>query len=209
MTERICAARGPGGNRNRITLLLLGAFWLAGVAVAQQPVTVSMQTSMGEVRVALDAQRAPLTVDNFLKYVDAKRFDNITFYRAVKLDAEGKYGMVQGGLKGDTRKLFKPVAHEAPAATGILHLDGSISMARMDPGTATADFFFVIGDLPPLDGKADGTDPGYAAFGRVSQGMEIIRQVLDLPRSEDAGDGSMKGQMLAEPVKIFSVRRVD
>jgi peptidyl-prolyl cis-trans isomerase A (cyclophilin A) len=80
-------------------------------------------------------------------------------------------------------------------------------MARTDPGTATADFFIVIGDLTSLDAKPDGGDPGYAAFGRVTMGMDIVHQMLELPRSQEAGDGSMKGQMLAEPVKVLTVRR--
>lgn len=82
-------------------------------------------------------------------------------------------------------------------------------MARTDPGTATADFFFVVGDLLALDGKADGSDLGYAAFGHVTEGMEILKQILLAPRSENVGDGSMKGQMLAAPVKILSIRRLD
>ncbi|HYP78902.1 MAG TPA: peptidylprolyl isomerase [Steroidobacteraceae bacterium] len=105
--------------------------------------------------------------------------------------------------------MFKPIAHESPAVTGLSHVNGTISMARTDPGTADADFFFIIGDLTALDGKADGSDPGYAAFGHVTQGMEILKQVLLAPRSEDVGDGSMKGQILSEPVKILSIRRQD
>src|SRR6185369_16814461 len=102
---------------------------------------------------------------------------------------------------------FKPIAHEPTSATGLSHLDGAISMARTNPGTATADFFIVIGDLTSLDAKADGSDPGYAMFGRVTSGMDLVHQMLELPRSAEAGDGSMKGQMRAEPVKILTVRR--
>jgi peptidyl-prolyl cis-trans isomerase A (cyclophilin A) len=80
-------------------------------------------------------------------------------------------------------------------------------MARTNPGTATADFFIVVGDLTSLDARPDGSDPGYAAFGKVTMGMDTVHKMLDLPRSADAGDGSMKGQMLAEPVKILTVRR--
>lgn len=206
------------GARLALLVLLHG---LLPVASAQEPaaaptapaavqaVSVVMHTSLGDIQVALDPQRAPLTVANFLRYVDAKRFDNATFYRAVKVGLDDMYGMVQGGIKGDPKKVFKPIAHESPSTTGLSHVDGAISMARTDPGTATADFFFVIGDLTALDGKADGTDPGYAVFGRVAQGMEILKRILVLPRSEDVGDGSMRGQMLAEPVKILSIQRID
>jgi peptidyl-prolyl cis-trans isomerase A (cyclophilin A) len=221
MTKRIWAGWRPGNRDLVAVLLFISVLLVAGGAEAQQAapvqqapsstatVNVLVNTTLGEIHVALESQRAPVTVANFLRYVDGRRFDNITLYRAVKVDAEGNYGLVQGGLKGETKKLFKPIAHESPAATGLSHVDGAISMARTDPGTATADFFFVVGNLVSLDGSRDGTDPGYAAFGHVTQGMEILKQVLLAPRSEDAGDGSMKGQMLSEPVRILSIRRQD
>ena len=168
---------------------------------------VVITTALGDIHLELEAAKAPVTVANFLRYVDTKRFDGITFYRAMKLDAEGRYALVQGGLRGDRKKAFKPIAHESPAATGLRHVDGAISMARLEPGSATADFFIIIGDLTSLDGTADGSDPGYAVFGRVTDGMDIIRQIVDLPRDPDAGDAAMKGQILADPVKILAVRR--
>lgn len=174
---------------------------------APAAVAVVVHTSLGDIHLALEQGRAPLTTANFLRYVDNKRFDGSDFYRAVKIGEDGKYGLVQGGLKGNPKRVFKPILHEAPFATGLSHVDGAISMARTNPGTATADFFIVVGDLTALDGKAEGDDPGYAVFGRVTGGMEIVRQMLELPRSADAGDGSMRGQMLASPVKILTVRR--
>lgn len=81
-------------------------------------------------------------------------------------------------------------------------------MARMEPGSATADFFIVIGDLVSLDGAADGSDPGYAVFGRVAAGMEVVRQILDLPRDPQLGDDAMSGQMLAQPVRILRAERL-
>jgi len=206
MTKRICAGWRHVRRDLFAVLLFFSVSLMAGRAVAQE---VVVSTALGEIHVVLESQRAPVTVANFLRYVDGKRFDNITLYRAVKVDADGNFGLVQGGLRGDAKKLFKPIAHESPATTGLSHVDGTISMARHDPGTATADFFFVIGDLVSLDGKSDGSDPGYAAFGQVSQGMEILKQVLLAPRSEEAGEGSMKGQMLSGPVKILSIRRLD
>jgi peptidyl-prolyl cis-trans isomerase A (cyclophilin A) len=181
----------------------------AGPPAPPATVTVVMATTMGNIHIALEQDKAPVTVANFLRYVDAKRFDNITFYRAMKISEDGKYGLMQAGLKNNPKLLYKPIAHESTQTTGLSHMDGSISMARLDPGTATADFFFVLGNLTSLDAKADGSDPGYAVFGRVTEGLPILRQMLDLPRSEDAGDGSMKGQMLAQPVKVLTVRRAD
>lgn len=180
----------------------------AAPAPAPVPKTVGvvMKTALGDIHIALEVERAPITANNFLRYVDGKRFDGITFYRALKVTEDGKYGFVQGGLN-DPAKLFKPIAHESPSKTGLSHVEGAISMARGEPGTAVADFFFIVGNLSSMDGKADGSDPGYAVFGHVTEGMEVIRGMLDLPRSAEARNPVMKGQMLAKPVKILSVRR--
>ena len=173
------------------------------------PVNVLMHTALGDIRVALDKQHAPVTVANFLRYVDSKRFDGITFYRAVKIGPYGNYGMLQGGLRGNPKKVYPPIAHESPRTTGLSHLDGALSMARAAPGSAKADFFFVIGDLVSLDGQPTGDDVGYAVFGRVTEGMDVVRKILDEPIALEAGEGVMKGQMLFDPVKILTVRRVD
>ncbi len=137
----------------------------ADAALPAPPATVSVviHSAMGDVTVALEVERAPITAKNFLRYVDNKRFDNITFYRAMKVSEDGKYGIVQGGQRNPQLQ-FKPIAHESPAATGLSHVDGAISMGRNAPGTAAADFFFIIGDLRSMDGSPDGKDPGY---GRV------------------------------------------
>jgi peptidyl-prolyl cis-trans isomerase A (cyclophilin A) len=173
-------------------------------------VNVVIHTGMGDVTVALEEGRAPITVKNFLHYVDTKRYDGGTFYRAVAIGEEGKYGMLQGGVRSDPKKVFAPIPHEAPAATGLSHLDGAISMARHEPGTAKAEFFIVMGDLTGLDGKPDGSDQGYAVFGRVTSGMDVVRQIMVLPRDPVAGkESGMVGQMLADQVKILSVRRVE
>lgn len=179
------------------------------VPVASLPLpSVVMHTALGDITIELDTAHAPLTAQNFLRYVDAKRFDGITIYRAVKIGDEGKYGLVQGGLRGDRKRAFPPVPHESPATTKLSHLDATISMAREEPGSATGDFFFIVGDLVALDGAPDKDDPGYAVFGRVTAGMEVVRAVLELPRSETADQESMKGQILAAPVAITATRRV-
>lgn len=199
-------------------LLLLACFalpaWSQDTAAPAQPAaaapattTVIFKTALGDIHIALETQRAPITAANFLRYVDAKRFDGITFYRAHKVSADGKYAIVQGGLQNNSRLVYKSIAHESPQVTGLSHVDGAISMAREAPGTATADFFIVVGDLVSMDGKPDGSDPGYAVFGRVVSGMDVVRAMLELPRSEDARNPVMKGQMLATPVKVESARR--
>ncbi len=203
---------------------LLLALFSIGVRAdepAPAPVAVVLHTQAGDIVLSLDAEHAPLTTANFLLYVDQKRFDGGEFYRAVKVDEEGRYGLVQGGLDrghavparpakpGKPQKPPKPippVPHESPAMTGLHHVDGAVSMARKEPGTATSDFFIVIGDLTSLDGGEG--DPGYAVFGHVQSGMEVVHAMLDLPRSTDTGDGSMAGQMIASPVRILAARRV-
>jgi peptidyl-prolyl cis-trans isomerase A (cyclophilin A) len=177
-------------------------------------VNVVMHTTLGDIVLAIETERAPITAANFLHYVDEKRFDGITFYRAMKIGDAGEYGLVQAGLRGDPKKVFKPIEHEPTTKTGLSHLNGTISMARLAPGTATAEFFIVWGNLTTLDAQPDapvegqGDNQGYAAFGHVIEGMDVVKQILEQPRSDSAGEGVMKGQMLDMPVKVLSVRRV-
>ncbi|KKC24124.1 peptidylprolyl isomerase, partial [Sphingomonas sp. SRS2] len=173
-------------------------------------VTVTMVTSLGAVVIELEKQRAPITTNNFLRYVDAKRFDNTTFYRAVNVPGMPDLGLVQGGVKFDPRIMFPPIAHEPTSKTGVLHIDGAISMGRNAPGTAAGDFFITIGkmDYMNADPAAAGDNAGYAAFGHVVEGMDVLKKILAAPRSPTLGEGVMKGQMIAAPVKIISVRRI-
>ena len=183
----------------------------AGAPAPAVPATVGvvLHTTLGDIVLALEKERAPITTGNFLRYVDQKRLDGSEFYRAMKVGDEGLYGLIQGGLQGNPKRVFKPIAHEPTRVTGLSHVDGAISMARAEPGTATADFFIVVGDLVSLDAQPDGGDPGYAVFGHVVSGMDVVRAILEQPRSPDAGQGVMKGQMIANPVKIISARRAD
>jgi peptidyl-prolyl cis-trans isomerase A (cyclophilin A) len=180
------------------------------VATAPKPavVHVTLTTSEGPIVFELEKERAPITTANFLRYVDSKRFDGTTFYRAVKVQ-EG-YGLLQGGARNDPKRVFPNIPHEPTTKTGLSHVDGAISMARAAPGTASGDFFIVEGGFPTMD--ADPSQPGdnlgFAVFGHVTQGMDIVRHILVKP-TNDAGPAVMKGQMLAAPVKIISARRSD
>lgn len=176
-------------------------------------VLVNMVTSLGTIQLELDHKRAPVTVANFVRYVDLRRFDGMVFYRAMKLAwGEQPNGLIQAGLQGNHLKVLKPIAHEPTSTTGILHKAGAISMARHAPGTATADFSILLSDLPSLDADPKSADPeikaGYAAFGRVSGGMDVVRRIWDAPVSPTKGEGPLKGQMLEPPVRILTVRRV-
>jgi len=169
-------------------------------------VQVTLQTAEGPIVLELEKERAPVTTANFLRYVDARRLDGIAFYRAVRVQAN--FGLVQAGVR-DGKKLFPPIKHEPTSQTGLKHLDGTVSMARLAPGTAQGDFFVCVGDQPAMDADPakPGDNLGFAAFGHVVSGMEVIRRMLDAPTSAD-GPAGMKGQMLAAPVRITSARRV-
>jgi peptidyl-prolyl cis-trans isomerase A (cyclophilin A) len=196
----------PSVNR-RIFVLAAGA---AGVVRADLPaVRVALTTGLGVITLDLAADKAPITVANFLRYVDAKRFDGATFYRAVHAGSGTTNGLVQGGLRNDPTKVFPPIAHESTTTTGLHHVDGTISMARYDPGSAQAEFFICVGDQPYLD--ADPSQPGdnlgFAAFGHVTAGMDVARAILAAPTSPTEGEGVMRGQMLSPVVAIVTARR--
>jgi len=180
----------------------------AAPAAAAATVSIVMTTSEGPITFALEKDRAPLTTANFLRYVDQKRLDGVTFYRAMKLGAEA--GLIQGGPQGDPKRILKPVPHEPTTTTGLSHVDGTISLARFAPGTATADFFITVGPVLSLDANPAGTGDkaGFAAFGHVVEGMDVVKRILTAPTSPTAGVGVMKGQMIVAPVKILTVRRV-
>jgi peptidyl-prolyl cis-trans isomerase A (cyclophilin A) len=187
----------------------------AGVAAVQPQtsarqglVRVALTTSEGRIVLALDSHRAPATTANFLRYVDQKRLDGANFYRAMKI---GAGGLVQAGIENDPKRLLPPVEHEPTNRTGIRHEDATISMARYAPGTATAEFFITIGEMKFLDADAamSGDNLGFAAFGHVVEGMEVVRRILEAPTSPTKGEGAMKGQMLEPAVRILSARRAD
>jgi peptidyl-prolyl cis-trans isomerase A (cyclophilin A) len=182
------------------------------VAPAPVPATVRvvLTTSYGPIVLALEKERAPVTTAYFLKYVDQKRLDGVAFYRAYDALKDGSVGLIQGGVQSDPKRLLPPVAHEPTSKTGLSHTDGAISLARLAPGTATANFFIIVGQgMQTLDAQPQGKgDPdGYAVFGHVVEGMDVVKKILTSPVSPTLGEGAMKGQMLAEPVKILTARR--
>ncbi|HXS50709.1 MAG TPA: peptidylprolyl isomerase [Sphingomicrobium sp.] len=172
-------------------------------APASQEVPVAIDTSAGRIVVALDETHAPVTTANFLHYADTHRFDGESFYRAMHI---GDGGIIQGGIRSDGRKLFPPIAHEPTSQTGLHNVTGAISMANAGPGTARADFFILASDIPSFDATA--SDPGFAVFGHVVEGMDVVKKILASPVSATAGEGAMKGQMLDPPIRIIKVERV-
>lgn len=198
----------------RIALLLSALLAPAALAQPAVPPTaeapkddlvrVALDTQMGRIVLALDRGRAPATTANFLRYVEAKRFDGITFYRAMPYGSGG--GLVQAGITKDARLQFPPVKHEPTSETGLKHEEGAISMANAGPGTARSDFFILTTPMLGLDATA--TDPGFAVFGRVVEGMDVVKAILAAPTDPTKGDASMKGQMIAQPVVIRTARRL-
>ena len=175
-------------------------------------VLVELVTDFGPIVVELDHKHAPITVENFMRYVDSGRYNGMTFYRAMHLKwGTEPNGVLQGGLNQTPLKLMKPVAHEPTTVTGLTHKAGTLSMARNAPGTAMADFSILLSDLPTFDANPNGADAearaGYAAFGHVVSGMEVVRRIYDAPRSLTKGAGFMKGEMLDPQVKVPKVRR--
>lgn len=174
---------------------------------------VALETPAGRIVIELETTRAPITAGNFLKYVDQKRLDGVKFYRTVK--AGDKFGFVQFGVAGDPKRMLPPIAHERTDVTGVKHLNGTISTARFEPGSARGEFTISVGDQPSLDANpsapadATQTNLGYAAFGRVVEGMDVILKIMDAPIDPEKTDqGSFKGELPVAAVVVTSARRV-
>jgi len=175
---------------------------------------VLIETTMGDITVSIETERAPVTAANFLRYVDEDRFDGTHFYRAMHLDwGEPPNGLLQGGTQMDPDRVLDPIAHEPTSQTGLSHTNGALSMARYDPGTSTGDFSIMIKDQTGLDADPTSSDPnlqlGFAVFGYVVDGMDVVQAIHALPPDPEKGEGWMKGQLLAEPVEIVDVSRVE
>jgi len=184
---------------------------LAAEAPKPETVKVRLETAEGPIVLELEKERAPITTANFLRYVDQKRFDGTTFYRALTFPGRPDLGLIQGGAKSDAKRMLPPIAHEPTTKTGLSHTDGAISMARGAPGSAQADFFIILGGLTSLDANpaATGDNSGFAVFGKVVEGMDVVKKILAAPVSATEGVGAMKGQMIEKPVPIKQARRAD
>jgi peptidyl-prolyl cis-trans isomerase A (cyclophilin A) len=171
-------------------------------------VRVVLTTSLGPITVALEKERAPITAGNFLRYVDQKRFDGISFFRRSQAPGEPTKGFVQAGTT-DPKRVLPPIAHEPTTKTGLSHIDGALSAPRFAPGTARGDFTIIVGGAPWMDAdpKAPGDNLGFAVFGRVVEGMDVVAKILAAPTSTTKGDGVFKGEILEPPVRILSARR--
>jgi len=184
--------------------LLLLIIMLAGpVSCDRSAVMVLIRTDMGDIRVEIYPDRAPVTASNFLAHVKNGDYTNAVFYRVVRMnnqaDNKVKIEVIQGGLFHDeVLDTIPPIAHETTQETGILHTDGVISMARSEPGSASTEFFICMGDQPSLDfgGKRNPDGQGFASFGKVTEGMDVVRAIQALPD---------EGQYLKEQVVIREI----
>ena len=189
---------------------------------AEEAVAVIFETSLGEIAVELFPGRAPLSVAQFLRYVDGAHYDGAaTFYRATHTAAGDAHDVVQGGMRSlpmlvrdggaaPEEPPFPPIPHETTHDTGIRNERGTLAYARNEPGTANSEFFFNVGDNFVLD--TDAGDPtrdgyGYSTFGRVTRGMEVLDAIHRLPTDAPAAREVVAGQILNDPVPIITVRR--
>jgi len=168
--------------------------------------SVVIETNLGEITIELYEKQAPITTQNFIKYIEEDRYKGSTFYRVVtqnnQPNSKVKIEVIQGGLyEDDHPQNLPPIPHENTQQTGVLHLDGVISMARYEPGTATFEFFICVGDNPSLDfgGNRNPDNHGFAAFGKVIDGMDVVRKIQQQPE---------KDQLLEPRVPITNMRIV-
>jgi peptidyl-prolyl cis-trans isomerase A (cyclophilin A) len=172
---------------------------------AQPNLRCLIKTSLGDIKVELYPQRAPVTVANFLKYVDKQLYDGSSFYRTCTSNNEAKrkikIEVIQGGIQDDTKQLDS-ITIETTSSTKLHHLTGTLSMARSSPNSATSHFFICVSDQPELDfgGKRNPDGFGFAAFGKVIVGMDVVIAIHQ--RKEN-------NQYLIEPITIYSIRRID
>jgi len=167
-------------------------------------------TSIGNIDIELYSRQAPVSVDNFINYIEAGAFNDGRFYRVVRLDNDNgspKIEVIQGGANIEFEDLAA-IQLETTKQTGIHHLDGVLSMARGGPNTATSEFFICIGAQPALDfgGARNPDGQGFAAFGRVTKGMHIVKKIHQIREALEVDDNYVKGQMLAKPVAILHIQ---
>ena len=188
--------------RSAATLLFTALLASAATARGAAPVDVAIQTSAGTIVVRLDPARAPITVKNFLHYVDAGTYNGATIYRTVRraTEPQSRIEVIQGGLNPQTANpMIKPIPLEPTSKTGLHNTDGTIAMARTaDPNSATTEFFIDVGDDRFLDAGGP-LGPGYAAFGKVIRGMDVVHKIHVAPA---------QGESLTPPIRIIKISRV-
>ena len=197
----------------KFTLTLFLAVSLVNYVSANEEkiINVTLQTTVGTIHIELYSEKAPISVANFLRYADDGYFNNTSFYRAVRYENDNgspKIEVIQGGI-GDGERSYPMIRHESTNITGLKHLDGTLSMSRGAVDTATSDFFICIGDQSGLDyGASRNSDGlGFAAFGRVTNGMDIVRKIHQMPSDKLTDNSYVKGQLINNPIIIKTIQR--
>ncbi|HYE87030.1 MAG TPA: peptidylprolyl isomerase [Vicinamibacterales bacterium] len=201
-------------RRSFLVILIAALLWGGDHFSAQSPVRVRVQTELGDIVVEVDQAKAPETAANFLRYVDGGHYDGGMWHRTVKLDNQPespvKIEVIQAGVNPERAKSgFPPIALERTNKTGLLHKDGTISMARGAPDSATSGWFICINDQPSLDfgGARNPDGQGFAAFGRVVSGMDVVRKIQAAPSSTSRASNA-EAQRLTPPIKIVKASRI-
>jgi peptidyl-prolyl cis-trans isomerase A (cyclophilin A) len=186
------------------SLSVLVLIFLTSSLSAQKKERCIIKTDLGTITIELYPDKAPITVSNFLRYVDAGLYDSSSFFRSVALNNQPndsvKIEVIQGGDVNEGKE-FAPIPLETTKQTGLSHIDGVVSMARAGPATATSSFFICINDQPSLDfgGNRNKDGQGFAAFGKVISGMEVVRKIQHLYPEQ--------GQYFKPVVNILFIRR--
>ncbi|MBT4145882.1 MAG: peptidylprolyl isomerase [Kordiimonadaceae bacterium] len=199
----------------RLKIFTLLFIVLSAISAQAETVKVKIETTMGDIHLDLYADKAPITVSNFLRYIDGGHFNGGGFYRVVRMNNQAqnniKIEVIQGGMSGNSDiGLFEPITLERTNLTGIKHEDGTISMARGGADTASSEFFICVNEQPSLDfgGMRNADGQGFAAFGKVTMGMDVVRAIQNV--KTDTPEGALEytsGQSVLAPVIINSFSR--
>jgi peptidyl-prolyl cis-trans isomerase A (cyclophilin A) len=188
--------------------LCAGTAFLAAVlplhAQGRATVPIAIETTLGTIEAVLDSAHAPITTVNILRYIDAQAYDSATVFRSVRLDNQPndsvKIEVIQLSVARGRGRGIPPIPLERTSVTGLHHEDGVLSMARSGPDTGTSSFSIVINAQPQMDfgGKRQPDGQGFAVFGRVTRGMDIVRKIQNQP---------VQAQRLETPVMILRIVR--
>ena len=189
------------------SLFTLIATFLVLTGFSQSLPKVNIETSLGEITVEIDTVNAPISAKNFLKHVKVGTYKNAVFYRVVRMNNQPKNDVkievIQGGVFVEVQfEKIETISHETTKETELRHLDGTISMARNEPGSASTEFFICVGNQPELDfgGKRNPDGQGFAAFGQVVEGMDVVRKIQ---QQKD------NNQYLVEKVAIIKLQQIN
>ena len=197
--------------KSSVAAWLLASALMAGQTPAQKPVTVIFETELGNITMEIDVVHAPITGQNFLKYVDGKFYDGGVVNRAVRPDNTTRHDVeiqvIQFQIDpARRREQFPPIPMERTSVTGLKHVNGALSMARSGPDSATASFSIPIGDQPEMDfgGKRNADGQGFAVFGRVVAGMDVVKKIHTSPTGQRGAYGT---ESLEPPIKVIRAYR--